>query len=380
METFLLLKEDGAARRGRLFTPHGTVETPAFMNVGTAAAIRGGLSSLDLLEIGCQMELSNTYHLHIRPGEEVIAALGGLHRFMDWEKPVLTDSGGFQVFSLGHRRKIREEGVTFSSYIDGKSILMTPESSMQIQSKLGSDIAMAFDECVGLPCEKSYAKASAERTLRWLERCIKEHGRLAGEEGNVNPGQLLFGIGQGATFTDLRVENVRALRSMELDGFAIGGLSVGESAGEMHAVLDAVLPEMPREKPRYLMGVGTPVDLLEGIWRGVDLFDCVLPGTLAHHGNLFTFSGRRRLLKECYKTDPLPPEEGCNCPTCRHFSRGYIRHLLKSDERLGMRLCLLHNLYFYNRLTLLAREAIEAGRFEAFYREYRDILGKEDAR
>ena len=376
MSRFELLKQEGRARRGRLTTVHGVIETPVFMNVGTAAAIRGGASTDDLREIGCTIELSNTYHLHIRPGDELIRSLGGLHIFMNWDKPILTDSGGFQVFSLAHRRKIREEGVSFVSYIDGKKIFMGPEESMRIQSNLGSTIAMAFDECIANPSPRDYVERSIERTTRWLARCRDELDRLNALPNTLNPEQLLFGIGQGGVYNDLRIRHMRHIRNIPCAGYAIGGLSVGETAEEMYEVIDAVEPEMPKDKPRYLMGVGTPLNILEAVNLGVDFFDCVLPLRNAQHGNVFTWKGKLRLLAEKHKLDSLPIDEDCRCPACRSYSRAYIRHLLKADERLGMRLCVLHNLYFYNEMMREIRSAIDEGRFKEFYNKYRSILGE----
>ena len=376
MSRFELLKQEGRARRGRLTTVHGVIETPVFMNVGTAAAILGGASTDDLREIGCTVELSNTYHLHIRPGDELIRSLGGLHNFMNWDKPILTDSGGFQVFSLAHRRKIREEGVSFVSYIDGKKIFMGPEESMRIQSNLGSTIAMAFDECIANPSPRDYVERSIERTTRWLARCREELDRLNALPNTLNPEQLLFGIGQGGVYNDLRIRHMRHIRNIPCAGYAIGGLSVGETAEEMYEVIDAVEPEMPKDKPRYLMGVGTPLNILEAVNLGVDFFDCVLPLRNAQHGNVFTWKGKLRLLAEKHKLDSLPIDEDCRCPACRSYSRAYIRHLLKADERLGMRLCVLHNLYFYNEMMREIRSAIDEGRFKEFYNKYRSILGE----
>lgn len=375
-EMFEILAKDGRARRGRLDTVHGTIETPVFMNVATAAAIRGGVSAGDLREIGCRVALCNTYHLHIRPGSELIRQMGGARRFMNWQGPLLTDSGGFQVFSLAHRRSIREEGVYFRSYIDGKRIFMGPEESMQIQANLGSTIAMAFDECIQLPAKYQYVENSIARTTRWLERCKKKHERLCVDETALNPHQLLFGINQGGTFADLRIRHMQQIAEFNMDGYAIGGLSVGESAEEMYDTIDAVEPYMPTEKPRYLMGVGTPLNILEGVHRGVDFFDCVLPLRNAQHGNVFTWQGRMRLLAEKYRADAAPISETCNCPVCRNYSRAYIRHLLKADERLGMRLCVMHNLYFYNEMMEKIRSEIEQGTFESFYQKYRAILGE----
>ncbi len=367
---FNIIGRQGAARRASFETAHGVIETPVFMNVATAAAIRGGASTDDLLEVGCQVALCNTYHLNVRPGSALIKRLGGLHGFMNWRRPILTDSGGFQVFSLAKRRRITEEGVRFTSYIDGSSIFMGPEESMLVQSELGSDIAMAFDECVANPSPHAYVKASAERTTRWLDRCINEHERLNTLPDTINPSQLLFGINQGGVFEDIRVAHMKQITSMGLPGYAIGGLSVGESAEDMYRIIEAVEPFMPQDKPRYLMGVGTPVNILNGIYRGIDFFDCVFPLKGAQHGNVYTFSGRMRLLAERFKYDERPIEEGCTCPACRSYSRAYIRHLLKADERLGMRLCVLHNLHFYNDMMTRVRKAIEEGSFEAFFGEY----------
>ncbi len=374
---FILKVKEGRARRGALETPHGVIETPVFMSVGTAAAIRGGCSTDDLVEVGSPVELSNTYHLHMQPGEELIARLGGLHKFMHWERPILTDSGGFQVFSLRNLRKIKEEGAYFTSYLDGRRIFMGPEESMQIQCALGSDIAMAFDECIENPSPRDYVEKSVARTTRWLRRCKDEHERLCSQPGAVNPGQLLFGINQGGTYDDIRAEHMREIAELNLDGYAIGGLSVGESAEEMYRIIDAVEPFMPADKPRYLMGVGTPLNILEGVYRGVDFFDCVLPLRNAQHGNVFTWGGKIRILAEKFKYDPSPIDEGCGCPACRSYSKAYIRHLLKADERLGMRLCVLHNLYFYNELMAKIRAEIERGTFTEFYGHYREILDKQ---
>lgn len=374
---FILKVKEGQARRGALETPHGVIETPVFMSVGTAAAIRGGCSTDDLVEVGSPVELSNTYHLHMQPGEELIARLGGLHKFMHWERPILTDSGGFQVFSLRNLRKIKEEGAYFTSYLDGRRIFMGPEESMQIQCALGSDIAMAFDECIENPSPRDYVEKSVARTTRWLRRCKDEHERLCSQPGVVNPGQLLFGINQGGTYDDIRAEHMREIAELDLDGYAIGGLSVGESAEEMYRIIDAVEPFMPADKPRYLMGVGTPLNILEGVYRGVDFFDCVLPLRNAQHGNVFTWGGKIRILAEKFKYDPSPIDEGCGCPACRSYSKAYIRHLLKADERLGMRLCVLHNLYFYNELMAKIRAEIEHRAFTEFYGHYREILDKQ---
>lgn len=372
---FQLLKTEGHARRGRMETVHGTIETPVFMNVGTSAAIKGGVSTMDLREIRCQVELSNTYHLHIRPGDDLIYRMGGLHRFFNWDKPILTDSGGFQVFSLAKLRKITEEGVHFSSHMDGAKIFMGPEESMRIQSHLASTIAMAFDECVENPAPYEYVKKSCERTVRWLSRCKAEMARLNALPETINPHQMLFGINQGGTYEDLRIENMCRTRELDLDGYAIGGLAVGEETQVMYHIIDEVEPYMPTDKPRYLMGVGTPQNILEGVRRGIDFFDCVMPSRNARHGNLFTWHGKMNINNEQYFADPKPIDENCGCPACRHYSRSYIRHLFKAREALGMRLCVLHNLYFYNELMERIRAALDAGCFEAFYRAEIDILG-----
>ena len=372
---FQLLKTEGHARRGRMETVHGTIETPVFMNVGTSAAIKGGVSTMDLREIRCQVELSNTYHLHIRPGDDLIYRMGGLHRFFNWDKPILTDSGGFQVFSLAKLRKITEEGVHFSSHMDGAKIFMGPEESMRIQSHLASTIAMAFDECVENPAPYEYVKKSCERTVRWLARCKAEMARLNALPETINPHQMLFGINQGGTYEDLRIENMCRARELDLDGYAIGGLAVGEETQVMYHIIDEVEPYMPTDKPRYLMGVGTPQNILEGVRRGIDFFDCVMPSRNARHGNLFTWHGKMNINNEQYFADPKPIDENCACPACRHYSRSYIRHLFKAREALGMRLCVLHNLYFYNELMDRIRAALDAGCFEAFYRAEIDILG-----
>ena len=366
---FTLIKQEGLARRGEFKTVHGTVQTPVFMNVGTLGAIKGAVSSMDLKDIGCQVELSNTYHLHVRPGDKIIKELGGLHKFMNWDRPILTDSGGFQVFSLAKLRKIKEEGVYFNSHIDGKKIFMGPEESMQIQSNLGSTIAMAFDECVALPAEYKYAKESHERTIRWLERCKKELARLNALPDTVNPKQMLFGINQGATFDDLRLENMKEIAKLDLDGYAIGGLAVGETTEEMYHILDVTLPYAPKDKPRYLMGVGTPQNILEAVDRGIDFFDCVMPSRNARHCNLFTENGYMNLKNEKFEKDPLPIEPGCTCPACRNYSRAYIRHLFKAKEMLAMRLCVLHNLNFYNRLMQNIRDSLDNGTFKEFKEE-----------
>ncbi len=373
---YKLLKKEGNARRGEFVTVHGTVQTPAFMNVGTAAAIKGGVSSYDLVDLKCQVELCNTYHLHIRPGDELIKSLGGLHKFMGWKGPILTDSGGFQVFSLAKLRNIKEEGVSFASHVDGRKIFIGPEESMQIQSNLGSTIAMAFDECVENPAKYEYSKKSCERTTRWLRRCKAEMQRLNSLEGTINPNQLLFGINQGCTFDDLRVEHMKTIAELDLDGYAIGGLAVGEPAEDMYRIISAVEPHMPADKPRYLMGVGTPVNILEAVYRGVDLFDCVMPSRNARHGHLFTWSGIRNMFNAKYENDDRPIDEECDCPTCRNHSRAYVRHLLKANEMLGQRLTVMHNLYFYNTLMEKIRAALDAGEYEQFYNKYREILDK----
>ncbi len=373
---YQLLKTEGRARRGEFQTVHGTVQTPAFMNVATAGAIKGAVSAYDLKDLGCQVQLCNTYHLHLRPGDETVKKLGGIRKFTGWDGPVLTDSGGFQVFSLAKLRNITEEGVAFASHIDGRRIFMGPEESMKIQSNLGSTIAMAFDECVENPAEYSYAKASCERTARWLERCQRELKRLNCREGAVNPQQLLFGINQGCTYEDLRVAHMKQIADMDLDGYAIGGLAVGEPTEEMYRIIEAVEPFMPKNKIRYLMGVGTPVNILEAVRRGVDLFDCVMPSRNARHGHAFTWEGCRNLLNAKYALDETPLDEQCECPTCRHFTRAYIHHLLKAGEMLAMRLMVMHNLWFYNNLLLRIRNALDAGDFEGFYRENVENLGR----
>ena len=371
---FTVLKQEGTARRGEFQTVHGTVQTPAFMNVATAGAIKGAVSAFDLKDIGCQVQLCNTYHLHVRPGDKLIKELGGLHKFTGWDGPILTDSGGFQVFSLAKLRKIREEGVHFNSHVDGRKIFMGPEESMQIQSNLGSTIAMAFDECVQNPAPYTYAKASCERTVRWLVRCKAEMQRLNALEGTINPHQMLFGINQGCTFDDLRIENMKQIAELDLDGYAIGRLAVGQPKEDMYPIISAVEPFMPQNKPRYLMGVGTPGNILEGVSRGVDLFDCVMPSRNARHGQLFTKKGVININNEKYKKDLSPIEEGCNCPTCQHHSRAYIRHLFKAGEMLAMRLCVMHNLYFYNTLMKEIRDALDNGTFREFKEQYTDLL------
>ena len=358
-----LLKRDGSAKRGRFHTPHGVIETPVFMNVGTAAAIKGAVSALDLEEIGCQVELSNTYHLHLRPGDEVVHKMGGLQRFMNWQRPILTDSGGFQVFSLAALRKIKEEGVHFRSHIDGRKIFMGPEESMRIQSNLASTIAMAFDECPPIPASKEYVAVSVARTTRWLARCQTEMAMLNRQERTINRRQMLFGINQGGIYADIRIEHAKIISQMELDGYAVGGLAVGETHAEMYEILEKTVPHLPLEKPTYLMGVGTPENILESVERGIDFFDCVYPSRNGRHGHVYTNQGRRNLFNACYETDDRPIEEGCGCPACRNHSRAYLRHLLKAGEMLGMRLCVLHNLYFYNQMMAEIRTAIEAGEF-----------------
>lgn len=361
-----LLKKDGMAKRGRFHTVHGTIETPVFMNVGTVAAIKGAVSTDDLREIKTQVELSNTYHLHVRPGDQVIKKLGGLHKFMNWDKPILTDSGGFQVFSLAGLRKIKEEGVHFHSHIDGKKIFMGPEESMQIQSNLGSTIAMAFDECPSSVADREYMENSVARTTRWLERCKKEMARLNSLPDTINKNQLLFGINQGGIYEDIRVEHAKTIAQMDLDGYAVGGLAVGESHEEMYRILDAVVPHLPDNKPTYLMGVGTPANILEAVDRGVDFFDCVYPTRNGRHGHVYTNHGKLNLFNAKYELDNRPIEEGCQCPACRSYSRAYIRHLLKAKEMLGMRLCVLHNLYFYNTMMEEIRDAIDAGNYKKY--------------
>lgn len=371
---FEVIKTDGAARRGVFTCPHGTVQTPVFMNVGTQAAIKGGLSAADLKAIGCQIELSNTYHLHLRPGDETIRRLGGLHRFMTWDGPILTDSGGFQVFSLAGLRKIKEEGVTFASHLDGHRIFMGPEESMRIQSNLGSDIAMAFDECVANPSPYDYVRDSANRTFRWLQRCVIAQKQYNEESGAVNPGQVLFAINQGGAYTDLRVEHMKHIAELDLPGYAIGGLAVGEPTEVMYEVLNAVVPLAPAHRPRYLMGVGTPSNIIEGVARGVDFFDCVMPARNARHARLFTWSGARNLKNAKYEYDEAPVDAECDCPVCRRYSRAYLHHLFKAEEILAMRLSVMHNLYFYNDLMLRIRTVIEQGNFEAFRARYSGLL------
>lgn len=363
---YTLLKRENKARRGRFVTPHGTIETPVFMNVGTLAVIKGAVSSMDLKEIGCQVELSNTYHLHLRPGDKLVAKMGGLHKFMNWDRPILTDSGGFQVFSLAKIRKIKEEGVYFNSHIDGSSIFMGPEESMRIQSHLASTIAMAFDECIELPAERKYVEKSVERTTRWLVRCKHELDRLNAKETTINKKQMLFGINQGGTYEDIRIAHAEEISKMDLDGYAIGGLAVGESHEEMYRILDVVVPHLPQDKPIYLMGVGTPENILEAVERGVDFFDCVLPARNGRHGHVFTERGKINMNNKRFEFDEKPLDEGCTCPACRSYTRSYIRHLFKAKEMLAMRLCVLHNLHFYNKLMADIRLAIDEDRFAEF--------------
>ena len=373
---FEVIKTEGRARRGVFTCPHGTVQTPVFMNVGTQGAIKGAVSAHDLKDIGCQIELSNTYHLHLRPGDGVVRQMGGLHKFMDWDGPMLTDSGGFQVFSLSGLRKIKEEGVTFASHIDGRRIFMGPEESMQIQSNLGSDIAMAFDECVENPSPREYVQQSCERTVRWLERCIAEHKRLNAQPDCVNPGQMLFGINQGGTYPDIRVWHMEEIAKLDCDGYAIGGLAVGEPTQVMYDIIDAVESHMPQDKPRYLMGVGTPSNIIEAVARGVDFFDCVMPARNARHGKLYTWQGTINLKNEKYKLDPRPIDPTCTCPACSSFSRAYLRHLFTAGEMLAMRLAVLHNLHFYNELMARIRSALEEGRFGEFRQTYSGLLDR----
>ena len=361
-----LIKKDGRAKRGRLTTVHGVIETPVFMNVGTVAAIKGAVSTDDLKDIGTQVELSNTYHLHVRTGDKLIKEFGGLHKFMHWDRPILTDSGGFHVFSLAKLRKIKEEGVSFASHIDGRKIFMGPEESMQIQSNLGSTIAMAFDECPSSVASREYVQASVDRTTRWLQRCKDEMARLNSLEDTVNPHQLLFGINQGAIYDDIRIAHAETISKMDLDGYAVGGLAVGETHEEMYRILDSVVPHLPVDKPTYLMGVGTPANILEAVSRGVDFFDCVYPSRNGRHGHVYTNFGKINLFNAKYELDSRPIEEGCQCPACRHYSRAYIRHLLKAKEMLGMRLCVLHNLYFYNTMMEEIRNALDEGCYEEY--------------
>ena len=363
---FKVLAKDGAAKYGRFETVHGTIETPVFMNVGTAGAIKGAVAAEDLKEIKTQVELSNTYHLHVRPGDKIVKQLGGLHRFMNWDKPILTDSGGFQVFSLAGLRKIKEEGVYFNSHVDGRKIFMGPEESMQIQSNLASTIAMAFDECPFSVASRDYIENSVARTARWLKRCRKEMNRLNGLEDTINKNQMLFGINQGGIYDDVRIEHAKAISDIDLDGYAIGGLAVGESHAEMYRIIEKVVPYLPGDKPVYLMGVGTPANILEAVERGVDFFDCVYPSRNGRHGHVYTNAGKLNLFNAKYETDDRPIEEGCQCPACKYHTRAYIRHLLKAKEMLGMRLCVLHNLYFYNTMMEEIREAIKAGRYSEY--------------
>ena len=363
---YKILKQEGMAKRAHFETVHGAVETPVFMNVGTVAAIKGAVATTDLHEIGTQIELSNTYHLHVRPGDQVIKKLGGLHKFMNWDRPILTDSGGFQVFSLSKLRKIKEEGVYFNSHIDGHKIFMGPEESMQMQSNLASTIAMAFDECPSSVADRKYVQDSVDRTTRWLARCKEEMARLNAKEDTINPQQMLFGINQGAVYDDIRIAHAKEIAKMDLDGYAVGGLAVGESHEEMYRILDSVVPYLPADKPTYLMGVGTPANILEGVSRGVDFFDCVYPSRNGRHGHVYTNFGKLNLFNAKYELDSRPIEEGCQCPACRSYSRAYIRHLLKAKEMLGMRLCVLHNLYFYNTMMTEIRQALDEGRYEDY--------------
>ena len=366
---YRILKTEGRAKRAEFTTVHGVVQTPVFMNVGTVAAFKGAVATSDLEQIKTQIELSNTYHLHVRPGDEVVKKLGGLHKFMSWNKPILTDSGGFQVFSLAGLRKIKEEGVTFRSHIDGHKIFMGPEESMRIQSNLASTIAMGFDECTPSKAERSYVQASVERTTRWLERCKREMARLNSLEDTINPNQLLFGINQGAVYADIRIEHAKRIAELDLDGYAVGGLAVGETHEEMYHILDEVVPFLPQDKPTYLMGVGTPANILEGVERGIDFFDCVYPSRNGRHGHLYTNHGKINLFNAKYELDDRPVEEGCGCPACQRYSRAYIRHLLKAKEMLGMRLCVLHNLYFYNTMMEEIRDALDEGRFAEYKKQ-----------
>ena len=371
---YTLKKQEGCARRGDLETPHGTVQTPVFMNVGTAAAIKGALSAADLKTIGCQVELSNTYHLHLRPGDELVRDMGGLHKYMTWDGPILTDSGGFQIFSLASLRKISEEGVRFNSHIDGRHIFMGPEESMRIQSNLGSDIAMAFDECIKIPSPREYVEKSCDRTYRWLVRCKAALAEYNSREDAVNPGQMLFGINQGAVFTDIRIEHMKKIAELDLPGYAIGGLAVGETHQEMYDTIQAVEEFMPKDKPRYLMGVGTPGNIIEGVARGVDFFDCVMPARNGRHGHLFTWNGIINIKNEKYMRDDLPIDPECDCPVCKRYSKAYIRHLFKANEMLAMRFAVMHNLYFYNKLMERIRESLEADNFEQFRGKYSKLL------
>ena len=373
---YTLLKQEGRARRGEFKTPHGTVQTPVFMNVGTQGAIKGALSAADLKTIGCQIELSNTYHLHVRPGDELIKSLGGLHKFMTWEGPILTDSGGFQIFSLAKLRKITEEGVKFNSHVDGRHIFMGPEESMRIQANLGSDIAMAFDECIKIPSPKDYVQKSCDRTFRWLQRCKEALAAYNTESDAVNPGQMLFGINQGAVFPDLRVAHMKQIAELDLPGYAIGGLAVGETHQEMYDTIEIVEEHMPKDRPRYLMGVGTPGNIIEGVARGVDFFDCVMPARNGRHGHLFTWDGIINIKNEKYLKDERPIDPKCGCPVCQRYSRAYVRHLFKAEEMLAMRFSVMHNLYFYNSLAQAIRDNLDAGTFTAFRGKYSEILDK----
>ena len=374
---YKVLKTEGRAKRAHMETVHGSIETPVFMNVGTAGAIKGAVSAQDLEEIGTQVELSNTYHLHVRPGDEVVKKMGGLHKFMDWHRPILTDSGGFQVFSLATLRKIKEEGVTFRSHVDGRKIFMGPEESMQIQSNIASTIAMGFDECPSSRAERAYVQASVDRTTRWLERCRVKMAELNRREDTINKEQLLFGINQGAVFDDIRIDHAKRIADMELDGYAIGGLAVGETHEEMYHILDETVPYLPQDKPTYLMGVGTPVNIIEGVDRGVDFFDCVYPSRNGRHGHVYTHYGRLNLKNAVYELDDRPIEEGCGCPACRRFSRAYIRHLFKAGEMLAMRLCVLHNLYFYNNMMREIRDALDENRFSTYKKDFIDAFESE---
>ncbi len=373
---YKLIKQEGHARRGEFKTPHGTVQTPVFMNVGTQGAIKGALSAEDLKTIRCQVELSNTYHLHVRPGDELIKSLGGLHAFMTWQGPILTDSGGFQIFSLASLRKIKEEGVSFNSHVDGRHIFMGPEESMRIQSNLGSDIAMAFDECVKIPSPRKYVEQSCERTVRWLERCKKANAEFNTREDAVNPGQMLWGINQGAVFHDIRVAHMKRIAELELPGYAIGGLAVGETHQEMYDTIEAVEEYMPKDRPRYLMGVGTPGNIIEGVYRGIDFFDCVMPARNGRHGHLFTWNGIINIRNEKYLRDEGPIDPECDCPVCRRYSRAYLRHLFKAEEMLAMRFSVMHNLFFYNNLMEKIRLALEAGRYGEFRARYSSVLDR----
>ncbi len=371
---YTLKKQEGHARRGEFETPHGTVQTPVFMNVGTAAAIKGALSAADLKTIGCQIELSNTYHLHLRPGDEIVKTMGGLHKFMTWDRPILTDSGGFQIFSLASLRKISEEGVKFNSHIDGRHIFMGPEESMRIQSNLGSDIAMAFDECIKIPSPRDYVQKSCDRTYRWLARCKAALNEYNSMDDAVNPGQMLFGINQGTTFADIRIEHMKKIAELDLPGYAIGGLAVGETHQEMYDTIEAVEEFMPKDKPRYLMGVGTPGNIIESVYRGVDFFDCVMPARNGRHGHLFTWSGIINIKNEKYLTDDKPIDPECDCPVCRRYNKAYIRHLFKANEMLAMRFAVMHNLYFYNKLMENIRKSLEDGSFGEFRSKYSKLL------